>query len=140
MPDVDGRIKLDSAIQLIFSDASKTMSDLKSRQWQVTTLSVAGTVGIATFSHGYNSEKSHQALTAFIGLILVGYFVVMWRCNRNLNIFRERLRRVKLGMFPPQAQELFDTVDEGSIVAVAYGSACVAFLFAILDIWQFFKS
>jgi hypothetical protein len=155
MADKDGRIEIDGAVQLIFNDACKNIADLKARQWQAATLSIAGIAGIATFSHG--SEKpcqlhpaltdlGQEVLTAFIVLILVGYLFVMWRCYKNLEEFKSRLKTIVKDKFPqdmsPQdkspeeAKKRFYIVDEGTIVAVAYFAVVVAFLFAILDIWN----
>jgi hypothetical protein len=139
MADGDGKIKLDGAIQLIFNDAAKNMSDLKSRQWSATTLAVAGIVGIATFSQRCDSVKSQLVLTGFTIFISVGYLIIMWRCNTNLTKFRKKLNKLTdmiREMIPTMEQDLFAIVDEGRIVAIAYCSVCISFVFAILDIWK----
>jgi hypothetical protein len=139
MADGDGKIKLDGAIQLIFNDAAKNMSDLKLRQWSATNLAVAGIVGIVTFSQRYDSLKSQCFLTGFIISIWAAHFAIMWRCHTNLATFRSKL--VKLSdmireTIPTMERDLFAIVDEGTIVAIAYISVCIAVVFAILDIWK----
>jgi hypothetical protein len=149
MADREDRIHLDSAIQLIFSDASKTISDLKTRQWSATTLSVAGILGVDTIRHrsttGTDPGMSQWSLTGFMLLILVGHILVMWRCNRNLGVFRSRLKTTVQDKFPLKVHALFDkdfegaVVDEGTIVAIMYGLVAVAFVFALADIWNFWN-
>jgi hypothetical protein len=143
MADGDDRIKLESAVQLIFNDASRTVSDLKSRQWSATTLSVAGIIGIVTFIQKKPSGMPPCVLTGFVGLIPVGYGLVMWRCATNLSTLRLRLKTIINGTFPDAAKGLFDekfknaVVDEGSIVGISVFLVLGAFVFAMLDIWKY---
>ena len=45
----DERIEPRKTAELLFTDASKAISDLKSREWQATTLAVAGIVGLTRY-------------------------------------------------------------------------------------------
>ena len=71
MADESGKISLDSAVELVFNDAAKTISELKSRKWSATTLAVAGIIGIDTFGRGNSAGMPRQWVTLFIILILV---------------------------------------------------------------------
>jgi hypothetical protein len=128
---------LKDAIQLIFNDASKTISDLKLRQWSATNLAILGIVGIATFSRDCTSKNSQCMLTLFVLGIYAAHFFVMFRCESNLNKFRSRLRSIR-EMFPAKAYDLFGIVDEGTIVFIAYVSVGIASVFAGLAIWRCF--
>jgi len=135
MADGEGKVRLDGAIQLVFNDASKTISDLKSREWQATNLAILGIVGIVTFSQNHSSTKSKLRLSGFIVSIVVAYFLLMWRCESNLDEFRARLKSIR-DLFPAKAQDLFGIVDEGTIVFIACALVAIASVFAILDIWR----
>jgi hypothetical protein len=143
MADEEGKINLDSAVGLVFNDAAKTISELKSRKWQATTLAVAGIIGIDTFSRGEGSGMPHKGVTPFIILILIGYILVMWRCNTNLVKFKERLRKTIKTRFPTTSHSLFTDqvefrdaiVDEGTINVIEGFLAIGAFVLAMVDVW-----
>ncbi|HXR39683.1 MAG TPA: hypothetical protein VN776_11345 [Terracidiphilus sp.] len=133
------RIQPDEAAKLAFTDASKNIADLKSRQWQATNFSVLGLVAVATFSQSHAGRCWQKlTITGFAVGILAGYVAVMWRCNRNLGKFRTRLKAVVDNWIPDLAKDLFGIVDEGTIERIAWGWVGVAFVFALLDIWKCF--
>jgi hypothetical protein len=147
-------VKLESqaAIGLLYNDASKTISDLKSRQWTATTLAVAAIIGIDTYAHGCPPRLPHLYPMALIGAIVVGYIWVMWRCISNLATFRARMRLIIKACFPDDVralsmgdnQDLFKDqrefsdaiVDEGTIQNIALVVVFLAFLFVLADIWS----
>jgi len=143
MADVNVRLDQNSAIQTIFNDTSKTISDLKTREWTATTVSGGGIIGLVTFSH--SSGTPRYLITVFVALILVGHALVYWRCTTNLDTFRKRLRTALKDRFPIETHNLFDKdfenaiVDEGMIAAVAFGLVWLAALFAVADIWKWFR-
>jgi hypothetical protein len=127
------------AFKLAFTDASKTISELKVREWTATNFTVVGLIALATFSQGHARElKQEIIVTVFAVLILAGYIAVMWRCYSNLGAFRDRLKEVVAKWVPDQAKGLLGVVDEGTIETVAWCLVGVAFAFAMLDIWKFF--
>jgi hypothetical protein len=142
MENEDGKLKLEQYIPLIFNDASKTISDLKSRQWTATTLSAAGIVGVASFNEKNGLAMSPRLVTVFLMLILIGYVAVMWRCARNIKAFKLRLDKAIQDGFPKAAQIFFEaprgglTADEGTIVFVAFVLVGGAFILAELAIWK----
>jgi hypothetical protein len=130
--------------EMLFNDASKTISDLKSREWQATTLAVAGIVGLYSLNHpavGTNTKPSPCALIGFMALVTLAHLAVIVRCTTNLNKFRNRLIEIVENKFDAgTANDLFKgnledaVVDEGTIMWVALGSVWLAFFFATLDI------
>lgn len=132
------RIQPDEAAKLAFTDASKNMADLKLRQWQATNFSVVALVAVATFSSGHDTGHWPRNLTVSAASIVAGYVAVMWRCNRNLGKFRERLRKVRDEWISSEAKNLFYIVDEGTIEKTAWCWVGVAFLFDMVVIWKWF--
>lgn len=140
----DEKIDSRKTAELLFNDASKTISDLKSRQWQATTLAVAGIVGLYSLNHpavSNGKKPSPCALILFMALVTLGHLFVIMRCNTNLSKFRQRLIEIVEKKFDAETtNDLFKgnlkdaVVDEGTITWVALGSVWLAFLFTILDI------
>jgi hypothetical protein len=143
MANGDGKITLDSAIELVFNDAAKTISELKSRRWAATTLAVAGIIGIDTFGRGSNTRMPPEWATSFIALILVGYILLVWRCNTNLFTFKTRLKAIIRERFPIESLSLFKDqaefsdaiVDEGTITGIECFLVGGAFVLALMDAW-----
>jgi hypothetical protein len=117
---------------------------LKSREWQATTLAVAGIVGLYSLNHpavSNGKKPSPCALILFMALVTVGHSVVIVRCSMNLSKFRKRLLEIVQTKFDAGTRnDLFQgnlkdaVVDEGTIMWVAFGSVWLAFLFTTLDI------
>jgi hypothetical protein len=140
----DDRIEPGKTAELLFNDASKTISDLKAREWQATTLAVAGIVGLYSLNHpaaGDGKKPSPCALILVMVFIVIGHAAVIWRCTTNLKTFRDRLIEiVKTKFHAGTTNDLCKgspedaVVDEGTIVWVALGSVWLAFLFTAVDI------
>jgi hypothetical protein len=140
----DVRIEPPKTAELLFNDASKTISDLKSREWQATTLAVAGIVGLYSLNHpAVNNGKnpSHCALIVFMALVTFAHLAVIVRCTTNLKKFRNRLieiveKKFDSGTTNDLLKGKFEdaVVDEGTIMWIALGSVWLAFVFATLDI------
>jgi hypothetical protein len=142
MANGDGKITLDSAIELVFNDAAKTISELKSRRWAATTLAVAGIIGIDTFGRGSNTRMPPEWVTSFAVLILVGYILLVLRCNTNLVTFKTRLKAIIRERFPIESLSLFKDagfsdaiVDEGTITGIECLLVGGAFGLALMDAW-----
>jgi hypothetical protein len=142
MANGDGKISLDSAIELVFNDAAKTISELKSRRWAATTLAVAGIIGIDTFGRGSNTRMPPEWVTSFAVLILVGYILLVLRCNTNLVTFKTRLKAIIRERFPIESLSLFKDagfsdaiVDEGTITGIECLLVGGAFGLALMDAW-----
>ena len=136
------RATLDTTIGLLFNDTSKNISDLKSREWNATTLGVAGIAGLASVCHTSGracGTLTHVLIIIFMGSVAIGHLVVMLRCRSNLRTFRGRLKRILEERLEIQAHALFDgdlaklIVDEGTIEWVAFFAVWLAFLFGLLD-------
>jgi hypothetical protein len=125
-------LQLDDAIKLAFTDASKTLSELKSRQWTITNLSIVGLIGIATFGHDHCRWKS--ILTIFVIAIFICYLAIMYKCERNLAKARAILKVVGTALVPFSARNLFFIVDEGTIEWVAFVWVLIASVFAVINI------
>jgi hypothetical protein len=145
MADETDRVGIAGTIELLFNDAAKTISDLKSRQWSATTLAVAGIIGLDSLSHTSATRRIcglrwDVLLVVFVVLVAVAHFLVMWRCNTNLDKFRRRLKRIVKERLDVKAHSLFDSdfedaiVDEGTISFVALCSVWLALLVVVADI------
>ena len=81
-------MEMDKAVELLFNDSSKNFSDLKSRQWTVTNLSVVAIMALAALTHGdHGISLSPKAAIGFMILIVAGHGVVFDKCNKNLDVF-----------------------------------------------------
>ncbi len=135
-------IESSRALELLFNDAAKTISDLKSREWQATTLAIAGIMGIVSYSHGGETHISPAWLLGFAAALTLCCGVVIHRCMSNLKTFRGRLRKIIKEHLLPEVHSLFrDTqefedaiVDEGRIEVIALLLILGAFSFAAYDI------
>jgi hypothetical protein len=148
------KIVSEKAVELLFNDSSKNISDLKSRQWNAANYGVLAITAIAVFvaEHG-----SYRPIAPWImGLIVLCHLGVTWRCSSNLNVFRDRLKTLVSCYFPAEFHELFEkktvpanpkklpfprgsagqdfedaVVDEGLIGIALFLSTPVTFLFAL---------
>jgi hypothetical protein len=93
------RIDMKRSIELLFTDASKSFSDLKSREWNITNLSVLAIVGVLALIRGSTNECSQIAATVAMFLISLVHFLAMLRCESNLKVFRIRMRTLVLSHF-----------------------------------------
>ena len=116
-----------AVVELLYNDSSKNISDLKSRQWTATQLSVTAIMALAVLAR----ERAAKAFdwdsptTAFVLLmfsICAGHLVVFFACKANLGVFRGRLLRMAEKHFPAltgifEEGETFKSliVDEGRI-------------------------
>jgi len=121
----------------LFNDAAKNFSDLKSRQWTATSLSI-GAIAALGFSQGSSAHPRVATLLMF--LIVLCHLVVTSKCERNLSVFRERLKAlVKAHLPTSEANIIFKddpqfesvVVDEGRVSFILYASSPVAFLCAL---------
>jgi hypothetical protein len=134
-------------VALLFNDAAKNFSDLKSRQWTATNLSVAAIAAL-----GFSKTNHPRVAALLMFLIVVCHLVVTSKCETNLSVFRERLKAlVKVHLPSAEANSLFKddpefqsvVVDEGRISFILYASSPIAFLctlFVLFPIWASFKS
>ena len=86
-------LPLEQAIQSIFQDTSKNLSDIKGREWSATNYAVAGAIGIATLSHTDHNIPPWLCYLV-LGLVLIAHWAVIWRCESNSDKFRERLKLI----------------------------------------------
>jgi hypothetical protein len=133
-------------VALLFNDAAKNFSDLKSRQWTATNLSVAA---IAALGFSQGSGTHPRVATVLMSLIVVCHLVVTSRCERNLSVFRDRLKAlVKAHLPTAEANNLFKddpelktvVVDEGRISLILYISSPIAFLCALFVLFPSLRS
>jgi hypothetical protein len=138
MADEKEKILVKDAITLIFNDSSKNISDLKTRTWSATTLSVAGIIGVDTLSQ--KSNVPPRLLALLIISILIGHGAVMLRCQINFKTFKERLIATIQDRFPTETHALFPkgiataVVDEGTILFISFVLVWGGFIFALWDI------
>lgn len=138
---------ISNAIVQLFSDAGKNISDLKAREWQATTLAIAGIAGIISIARSPTCPPDRRLPLVFMALVVLAHAAVMWRCHLNLETFRDRLKKIIAEKFPSGAQDLFkeredkgvkkrdykDAVaDEGTIESVAVLSVWLAFAFGLV--------
>ena len=78
-------------VALLFNDAAKNFSDLKSRQWTATSLSI-GAIAALGFSQGSSAHPRVATLLMF--LIVLCHLVVTSKCERpwSRRIFLRRRR------------------------------------------------
>lgn len=143
------QIKMDKAVELLFNDSSKNVSDLKSRQWTATNLSVLAIMAIAVFAH---QEKIQHPIivTLLMFLIVLCHVGVTIKCHRNLDTFRSRIKTLISCYFPEESHKLFEkgkkawvqgqefedaVVDEGSIETMLFATTPVTFVFACFVVW-----
>jgi hypothetical protein len=143
----------EKAVELLFNDSSKNISDLKSRQWNAANYGVLAIMAIAVFAaeHG-----SYRPMAPWImAAVLVCHVGVTLRCSSNLKVFRRRIKTLVSCYFPAEFHELFEkktlpadakklpfprglagqdfedaVVDEGLIELALLLSTPVTFLFA----------
>ena len=139
------RISMDRVVEVLFSDSSKNFSDLKSRQWTVTNLSVVAIMALAALTHRDHGtiSLSSAAATVFMFLIAVGHAVVFDKCNKNLDIFRKRLVSLVRDHFSSESEGLFKdgggfvsvVVDEGRVTTILFASPLLTFLCGLVVVW-----
>ena len=131
----EGRIPMNRVVELLFNDSSKNFSDLKSRQWTATNLSVAAIMALSALTHRDQGAISSKTAIVFMILIVAGHAVVFHKCNKNLSVFRKRLVSLLENHFSKESEELFRpegfqsvVVDEGRITAILFVSPLLTFL------------
>jgi len=136
-------IDMDRVVEVVFNDSSKNFSELKSRQWTATNLSVVAIMALAALTHRDHGAISPKGATAFMSLIVVAHFIVVCKCNVNLSVFRKRLRKLAESYFSKGSEELFRdgggfksvVVDEGIITAILFALTPLTFLCGQLVVW-----
>ena len=157
---VNKKVESDKAAELLFNDSSKNVSDLKSRQWNATNLSVLAIMAIAVFAHDHK-DFSPRLTTILMFSIMVCHLWVTFKCHTNLRTFRERIRRLISCYFAETSHALFEkgkkewgparegevpkgkegqefkdaVVDEGSIEFFLFATTPLTFLFACYIVW-----
>ena len=123
--------------RLLFNDSSKNFSDLKSRQWTATNLCIVAIMALAALTHGEHGHGTILPKTVlFMSLIVVGHGVVFYKCNQNIDVFRQRLIRLAKSHFSEGSKKLFQdggtfrsvVVDEGRITYILFASPLLTFL------------
>jgi hypothetical protein len=139
----EGRIHMDRVVELLFNDSSKNFSDLKSRQWTATNLSVVAIMALAALTHGAHGTISPTTATVFMLLIVAGHAVVFDKCNENLSVFRKRLVSLVEGHFSKESEGLFRdgggfqsvVVDEGRVTTILFAFPLLTFLCGQFVVW-----
>lgn len=139
----EDRIPMARVVELLFTDSSKNFSDLKSRQWTATNLSVVAIMALAELTHGNHGTISATKATLFMFLIFAGHAVVFQKCNRNLAVFRKRLVDLVQVHFSAESKELFRegggiqsvVVDEGRVTTILFASPLLTFLCGMFVVW-----
>jgi hypothetical protein len=124
------QFELLTALQIVYEDASKNVSDLKTRQWNLTSFAYLGVAGVFALAH------LHQAILVVLlsGFLFAMFSFGLHRCQNNLNDFRNCLTKTTL-YFPEEVQNLLVSndkhkmvPDEGSLIVgliVAHAAACI---------------
>jgi hypothetical protein len=142
-------IRMDRAAELLFTDSSKNFSDLKSREWNATYLSVLAIMGLAVLVHGSTPAVSGStpaisqwAATVLMFLIFFCHWITTWRCEKNLDVFRTRVKDLIRCHFPKESHDFFKKkdfgdalVDEGSISIILYGSTLITLVCGLVVVW-----
>src|SRR5206468_3536040 len=76
---------MERVIELLFSDSSKNFSDLKSRQWTATNLSVVAIMALAALTHG-DQGALKQGIHGTISPIKATVFM-FFDCGRSCDSF-----------------------------------------------------
>jgi hypothetical protein len=100
------KILSEKAVELLFNDSSKNISDLKSRQWNAANYGVLAIMAIAVF---VTEHTSYRPMAPWImGFVVVCHVGVTWRCSSNLKVFRDRIKTLVSCYFPAEFHELFE--------------------------------
>jgi hypothetical protein len=101
----------------LFTDSSKNVSDLKSREWNATYYCVLAIIGLAVLVHGAPSPINgvttpaqrplRVAATALMSLIFLAHWVMTWKCESNLKVFKTRIKTLINSYFSEEAKNLF---------------------------------
>ena len=133
-------MEMDKVVELLFNDSSKNVSDLKSRQWTATNLSVLAIMAIAVFAH--KEDINHPIIVTLLMFLIVACHVgVTLRCHTNLGTFRTRIKTLISRYFPEESHKLFEegfgdaVVDEGFIETMLFVTTPVTFIFACFIVW-----
>jgi len=158
--DDQKKISLDKAAVLLFNDSSKNVSDLKARQWTAANFGVLAIMAIAVFDH---KETIHHEIvvTVLMFFIWLCHLWVTYKCHRNLDIFRTRIKNLVSCYFIEESHELFEkgepnwqrakklrfprgkegqdfedaVADEGSIELGLFLTTTVTLIFACFVVW-----
>jgi len=150
----------EKAVELLFNDSSKNVSDLKTRQWNAANFGVLAIMAIAIFDH--NASNHHKGIVTLIMLlIVVCHLFVTYKCHRNLDTFRTRIKTLISCYFSEESHYLFDegkpgwekekelkfprgkqgqdfedaVVDEGGIEFALFFTTPVTLIFACFVVW-----
>jgi uncharacterized membrane protein len=150
----------EKAVELLFNDSSKNISDLKSRQWNAANYGVLAIMAVAIFDH--NASNHHKEIVTLIMLVIVVcHFFVTYKCHRNLDTFRTRIKTLISSYFDAESHTLFKkgkpeweqekelkfprgkegqdfedaVVDEGGIEFALFFTTPVTFIFACFVVW-----
>ncbi len=154
------KISAEKAVELLFNDSSKNVSDLKSRQWTAANFGVLAIMAIAIFDH---KETIHHEIvvTLLMFFIWLCHLWVTYKCHTNLDTFRTRIKTLVSCYFPEESHENFEkgksgwerakelrfprgkegqdfedaVADEGSIELGLFLTTTVTFIFACFVVW-----
>ena len=155
--DKANKIGPEKAVELLFNDSSKNISDLKSRQWNAANYGVLAITAIAVF---VAEHDSYRPIAPWIMVLVVLCHVgVTLRCSSNLKVFRDRIKTLVSCHFPAEFHDLFEKktvpadakklpfprgsagqdfedaiVDEGFIEIALLLTTPVTFLFALYSV------
>jgi len=101
------RIPIERAVELLFTDSSKNFSDLKSRQWTATNLSVVAIMALAALAHK-EATIPHWVAILLMFLVVVCHEIVTLKCGTNLEIFRVRIKTLIRVHFHEESHNLFN--------------------------------
>ena len=139
------RIPIERAVELLFTDSSKNFSDLKSRQWTATNLSVVAIMALAALAHK-EATIPHWVAILLMFLVVVCHEIVTLKCGTNLEIFRVRIKTLIRVHFHEESHNLFNEkfgdalVDEGRITWILGLSTPVTFGLALFVVWPTWSS
>ena len=135
-------IPVDKAAEILFNDSTKNFSELKTRQWNATHLSVLALVGLATVAHGAKGNIQMWIIVLMV-FVLGCHLEVIRKCESNLKVLRERIKDLITNQFSPEALQFFKgpdgvrsaVVDEGRITFMLFMSTPITFVGALLYLW-----
>jgi hypothetical protein len=138
------RIPTNRVAELLFTDSGRTFSDLKSRQWTATNLSVIAIMRLAALATKSSGTMPPIVATVLMFLIAVCHEIVTAKCSKNLEVFRARIIALIDPYFSKETHELFGgkegfrsaVVDEGRITFILYASTPVTLVCALFVVWS----
>jgi len=131
------KIESDKMFELLFEYATKTIADLKAREWQATVLAIAGIAWVYGQSD-YASAAPHARLIWTMAFVVSAHASVMLRCMTNIKKARCALKKkIFTKGFPDKALDLFNEIipDEGMIAIISFALVWIAAGLATWDMW-----